>query len=245
VLREAFPREVAAQGRQFLWGEFEREFGLDEHNPDTWTEPYMLIRRSYTEPPFSHCVTSRLLEACDDLLGRDRYEKPTGLGWWPATFPGLAEPPWQAPEHGWHVDGIQFHHHIDSRDQGLLPIFLFSDIEPGTCGTAISVGSHKITARVLVDAEPGGLDDAELTRRVLRHPREKVLEMAGQAGDVVLLHPFMLHAASANTGTTVRFICNPCIPLHEPMNLDREDAKLYSPLERSIVTALTESTIAV
>ena len=240
LLREAFPREVAAQGRAVLW----REFGLDENDPATWTKPYVRLERGYSDPPFSHAFTPRVLGAYDDLLGRGRYEPPTSLGGWPATFPGFATAPWQAPEAGWHVDGIQFHHHIDSRVQGLLPIFLFSDIAPESGGTCIRPGSHKVTARILADAEPEGLDVHTLARLVTEQAKLPALEMTGNAGDVALLHPFMLHAASLNTGTSVRFICNPCISLHEPMNLAREDEADYSPLERSIVNALAQSAVA-
>ena len=116
-------------------------------------------------------------------------------------------------------------------------IFLFSDIEPGDGGTAISVGSHKTTARVLKEAEPDGLDVHELAKRVGSLPRENMLEATGEAGDVFVMHPFMLHARSMNTGKRVRFICNPCISLKEPMKLQRDDQE-YSAVERAIVEAL-------
>ena len=57
------------------------------------------------------------------------------------------------------------------------------------------------------------------------------------AGDVALIHPFLSHARSENTGPNVRFICNPCYGLHEPMNFDREDG-VYSPVELAIKLAL-------
>jgi hypothetical protein len=198
----------------------------------------MGIQKVFAEPPFSAAWTDRALLAIDELVGKDRYLAPQGLGWFPISFPGFDEPPWKPPAEGWHVDGQQFHHHIDSRDQGLLTIVLLSDIGPGDGGTALDLGSHKITARVLADAEPDGLDLPELCRRVGAHPLGMVIEATGQAGDVYLNHPFMRHARSPNTGKTVRFICNPCIVLHEPMNLARPNPSEHSPVEAAIVRAL-------
>jgi len=38
----------------------------------------------------------------------------------------------------WHVDGDFFHHFLDSKEQGLLPIVIFSDIKTGGGGTGMS-----------------------------------------------------------------------------------------------------------
>lgn len=124
----------------------------------------------------------------------------------------------------------------------MLPIFLLSDIAPGGGGTAVSVGSHKITARILRDAEPDGLHVNELAKRVLAaDPRDRVVELTGKAGDVALHHPFMLHARSPNTGDSVRFICNPCITLKEKMTVDPSAPGDRSPVERAIISALATS----
>ncbi len=63
------------------------------------------------------------------------------------------------------------------------------------------------------------------------------IEVTGRVGDVVLLHPFMLHASSQNHSRTARFLTNPPIHLREPMRLSREDGA-YSPVEKSILSAL-------
>jgi hypothetical protein len=68
-----------------------------------------------------------------------------------------------------------------------------------------------------------------------------VAEAQGSIGDVALLHPFMLHANSPNCGVAPRIICNPCVRLHEPMQLDRDDPADYSPVEWAIVNALDDA----
>lgn len=236
VLREGFPRRVAAEIRARLW----EKMGLREDDPAGWKQPLVHIKEALGGAPFSEVWTQRVFDAFDDLMGAERYRKPQTIGWFPVSFPGFEAPPWRAPEKGWHVDGIQFHHHVYSRDQGLLPIVILSDIGPGDGGTAIDLGSHKLAARILAESEPAGLDIQELGKRVAQHPFKKVVEANGQAGDIFMHHPMIRHARSANTGRSVRFICNPCIVLHEHMNLKREREEDYSPVERAIVRALAE-----
>jgi hypothetical protein len=56
--------------------------------------------------------------------------------------------------------------------------------------------------------------------------------------NVVLMHPYMLHAVSQNRRGTARFITNPPIALKEPMRFDRADRAEQSPVERAVLRAL-------
>ncbi|MEO7719809.1 MAG: phytanoyl-CoA dioxygenase family protein [Capsulimonas sp.] len=239
TVQNVFSANTAEAIREALWDEL-TAIGVTRHDPATWTKPVVHLTKTFTGEPFASAWTERLYAALDDVMGVGRYLAPVGLGWWPVSFPNLDPKPWVPPTIGWHIDGIQFHHHIHSPDQGLLPLFLLSDIQPYGGGTAVSVGSHRTTARILAEAEPDGLSAQELTERVLAHPIANVRELTGKAGDVVLVHPFLLHARSPNTGNSVRFICNPCIPLRQPMNLARAYTHEYSLVELAIVLALAD-----
>jgi hypothetical protein len=61
----------------------------------------------------------------------------------------------------------------------------------------------------------------------------------GEAGDVYMCHPFLVHAAQRHQGTTPRFMGQP--PLHpnpeDPLRLDRGNGD-YSPVEIAIQQAL-------
>jgi len=60
-------------------------------------------------------------------------------------------------------------------------------------------------------------------------------EMTGSVGDVILLHPLMLHSASKNGRRQPRIITNPPVSLKEPFNFHRQDC----PEEYSLVELKT------
>lgn len=237
VIREAFPREISREVLPWVW----EQMNLKPDDPAGWKQAMVHVRKFFVGGAFEGVYTPRLRGAVDDLLGEGRWQVPNRSGWWPVRFPGFESKPWKPPESGWHIDGIQFHHHINAPDQGLLGILIFSDIEPGDGGTAISLRSHREAARILAKSEPTGLTPGEFSNQVAALPRPEVLEITGRIGDVALMHPFMLHSASANTGSKVRIVTNKCFPLHEPMRLDRPVESDHSPVEEAIRRALRET----
>jgi hypothetical protein len=68
-----------------------------------------------------------------------------------------------------------------------------------------------------------------------------VLLMTGSAGDVIILHPLLLHARSKNLAPVdksgVRIMCHPIVPTVNPLDLNKRYDDL-SLLERSIVNPL-------
>ena len=61
--------------------------------------------------------------------------------------------------------------------------------------------------------------------------------MTAATGDVLILHPFMLHAPSQNPSGRIRFMNNKVVSLNEPMQFDRQDGQSTA-LEASILQAL-------
>ncbi len=237
MLRGVFSSQLAAHVRAEIW----REMRLSPDDPAGWTQAMIHVKKYFTGHPYDQAFPPRFHHALDELMGEGRWWKTEDrLGMWFIAFPGHDPPQWVEPNQGWHIEG-SFHHFVDSPMQGILPIFLFSDIGPKDGGTLLSLGSHKIAARVLAEAGETGLEEAELNRRVTAlHQLENVIEVTGKAGDVALIHPFMLHTRGVNRGNSVRFICNPYYTLKEPMNLNRSAVSEYSPVELAIVEALAE-----
>lgn len=62
-------------------------------------------------------------------------------------------------------------------------------------------------------------------------PDSSFFEMTGEVGDVILLHPLMLHSASKNGRRLPRIITNPPVHLKQPFHFNRADPKTYSLVE--------------
>lgn len=183
-LEEAFPRTAALAAQDFLWDQL-AERGVQKDVHETWTEPMVHLRETYTDPVFQACMTPRLQDAVEDLVGHGRWadrNTEIGWGWWPVNFALGADRPWDVPTGGWHWDGIQFRHTITAPDQGLLLLPHFSSVGPRGGGTLVAAGSHEVVARFL-NTHPEGIElkDA-LASCGQEHPWLAALTGAADAG---------------------------------------------------------------
>lgn len=172
--------------------------------------------------------------------------------------PALAGAPAPDPRAltNWHVDGDFFVHFLDSPEQALLVIPIFSDIAPGGGATYIAPEGIERAARYLA-AHPEGVNagglafwpststgpDPPADPHYYSHPAqaracERFVELTGDVGDVVLLHPLMLHSASPNRLRVPRVITNPPVALRAPFEFARADPDEYSLVELKTLRAL-------
>ncbi|KAG2023850.1 hypothetical protein CC2G_001458 [Coprinopsis cinerea AmutBmut pab1-1] len=157
----------------------------------------------------------------------------------------------------WHVDGDFFIHYLDSPEQALLVVPIFSNIAHNGGATYISPDGLELIARYLAE-HPEGVTPVDLTLIPSTTPHtsnpeqdpgfwshlkeikrcSKFVELTGEVGDVVLMHPLMLHTASKNYLRVPRVITNPPVGLKQPFNFNREDEREYSLVERKTLRAL-------
>jgi len=198
-----------------------------------------IIELRHTRFEFLHDIAPRAWKAVTQLLGgeervyvrevRDDFNFNTRT---------VAEEDWLPPDRqttGWHIDGDYFKRYLDSPEQGLLCLILWSDVAAREGGTFLACDSIGRVAKLLLNSAQG-LDPrpfSDLYRECV-----DFVEITGRAGDVVLCHPFMIHAASPKTRSQVRLLTNPLISLYEPMNFNRPDAADFSPVERAILRGL-------
>jgi hypothetical protein len=228
ILRRGFSKEVAAECREFIW----RKIG--EWADCTAPEHCRVkLNNHFSETPFDRLMNERLETALADLTGEQRFVSHQEFGGWQILFPGFFG------ADNWHIDGENTNHHLTSREHGIVGIFLFSDIGPGDGGTHLVRGSHLAVTRLLAEAEPAGLDNTRLNENLPEVNPADVVEVTGEAGDAVMLHPLLIHGFGANQGKRIRFACNPHFQLREPLNVDRSNGS-YSPLERVIQRAGVE-----
>jgi len=239
LVRNVFSRELVERIIPTVWAELNSE----SSDRSTAASPMVMLKKVFEHPPFPQILTERYLGAVDDLCGEGRWEATLGVGHWPILLPGFAQAPWCPPKGGWHVDIKLDQPRIDFPDFGLINIEFFSDIEPGGGGTAIRIGSHWHVARILEKVQRAGrMNRHELHLRTVSDTNHlPVIEVTGQAGDVLMMHPFTMHATSPNTSNRARIAAVKLIRLHEPLNLTRQSSRDYSPVERAIVEALGEN----
>jgi len=223
--------------------------GYDRNDPTTWQKDIVWLDHCNQLPV--HEVAPKAWDALLDVVGgEDRLEtevKRIGPGhfttinsflWSDAfivNFHRGADQPWQPPSpqvKGWHKDGSYFRHFLDSREQALLPIVLWSDMLHQGGGTFIAPDSVRLVARHLYQ-HPEGVGPGDFDFGALISQCAEFEEVTGKAGDFVICHPFMLHASSQNVIGKPRFMSNPPIVLKEPMNLNRANPEDFSLLERA------------
>ena len=216
-----------------------RRLGYDPRVPETWQEERIHLP-SISRVEISEVSPKAWGAICGLLGGEERIaDNPTWGDSFIINFSLGADRLWQAPSaevSGWHKDGDFFRHFLDSPEQGLLTIVIWSDIFPQSGGTFVAPDSVQHIARFLLDNPQGLLPDVGFGQHIGKC--RKFLELTGKTGDVVLLHPYLLHPASRNPSGRPRFITNPPVALKEPMNFDRNDPSDYSSVELAVLRAL-------
>ena len=223
--------------------------GYSKQDPSTWTKDIIWMDHKNKAPVRE--LAPRAWDAILDVVGgEDRLETQVmqiGPGhfstinsfiWSDAfivNFHRGADKPWQPPSAnvtGWHKDGSYFRHFLDSREQALLTVVLWSDMLHQGGGTFIAPDSVRVIARYLYE-HPEGVPPGDFKFQEIIKQCSKFVELTGKAGDLVILHPFMLHASSQNVIGIPRFMSNPPIVLKEPMQLNRENPGEFSLLEKA------------
>ncbi|KAJ9302013.1 hypothetical protein DTO271G3_879 [Paecilomyces variotii] len=253
---ECFSREAAAQFSSSVW----TRLGINPNDKSTWHsetihmpgEKYISIKEFAPKAHYAICELvggeDRLVDWCKSWsdafilnLGRADYN--------PADKLDLRQ------LEQWHVDGDFFIHFLDSPEQALLVVPLFTDIPEKGGGTAICTDGIGKVAKHLYDHREGtdpflvpqGVSDEERDRYEdiydawIRDPNttrdSSFHELTGKAGDVYLLHPFMVHSISKNLLRNIRIITNPPVALKEPFNYKRRDRK-FSLVEQKTLNSL-------
>ncbi len=217
-----------------------KRLGYVQNKPSTWIEDRIHL------PPMNRVEVADFSPKawgaiCDLMGGVDRIKMP--VHWADSfiiNFNLGAHQPWQPPSpqiRGWHKDGDWFRHFLDSPEQGLLTIILWNDVQPKSGGTFIATDSVAPIAKYLLQY-PQGLTPKEAQFGQLIDQCQQFQEVTGQTGDVFLLHPYMLHAASQNPSGRPRIITNPAVSFRQPMNFNRSNSADYNLIERAVLRAL-------
>src|SRR5690242_17901517 len=230
-LEAAFPRDLADDCVQLLWPQIR----CAPDAPGTWDRPVIRHACWGAEPFRQAANTARLHASFDQLVGRGRWRPRSDAGLFVIRFPSNQDP----GDAGWHIDGSfevggAWWVNFRSCGRALLMLFLFTDVGPDDAPTRIYVGSHMDVPPVLRPLGERGTHFERVLPLIPHVHGREVASAVGNAGDVYLCHPFLVHAASwPHRGTRPRVIAQPELPPMMPFQIDRPDAD-YSPVEIAI-----------
>src|SRR5919202_1984338 len=100
-----------------------------------------------------------------------------------AARPGAEAP---GPPPGWQKTGDFFRHYLDSPEQGLLTLVLWTDVVSQGGGTFVAADSVPVIARLLAE-HPEGLLPGDFDYHALIRQCHDFVEITGTVGDVVLI----------------------------------------------------------
>ena len=257
VIKDAFSKDYASHIAVQAWRELREQYGVDQNDPNTWVQRrdghgpsgYARLKGSDRQHRLKS-LARKAFQAQVDIVGGTRRFPSGGedLTWGEGVVSNLGvadDPRWQPPERkqpGWHKDGWHFRHFLNSPEQATVTVPLYTDIQPKSGGTYLAVDSIGPVAQLLLDSpaglHPDSVQGAGYLIPGLVDQCEVFSELTGEAGDMVLLHPFMLHRVSINPSTRPRFIANMAPVLSEPMFFDRDTNDSYSLVELATLHAL-------
>ncbi|KAF9474296.1 hypothetical protein BDN70DRAFT_815882 [Pholiota conissans] len=258
VIKNAFSKEDAEEWTKNVWV----RLGFDPHDKSTWVQERTNMPAHKREKV--SVIAPKAWAAIKDLLGGEERIKQESASWGDSFIVNLGTDQLEKASKdiepqdldNWHVDGDFFVHYLDSPEQALLVIPLYTQIKPRGGATYICPEGIDMIAQYLAEHPEGvlptGLSFTPSTSKYEKnedHPAywshlkevkkcTKFFEMTGEPGDVVLMHPLMLHTASKNYLRIPRIITNPPVALREPFNFNRDDPEEYSLVERKTLKAL-------
>ena len=229
----ADPQRVGALRERVL--EFVKEKRLEPEGADGWRAiKASKLAPVARELGFAELWGSSVVAAIDAVLGTGRWDVPRQAGQiLPLTWPQPAQP-WQVPDKQWHLDYTA--PGSAQQLPGLQVFLCLDRVEPRAGATLVAAGVPRSVEQIRVRRGPAWRGrSADVRSAVVREvpwfrelaslrPGEdrvarfmaqptdfegsslQVVELTGEPGDVWLMHPWMLHAASANCGARPRMV---------------------------------------
>lgn len=202
--------------------------GLDNYTPadvSTWRVARADVVGDQRVPVAE--LAPRAWAVIEQLLGDRGVATTHWSNYFIVNFGERDEPRYQPPQPGdkhWHVDAP---HQLvwGNVHQALVGFVLFTDLAPRAGGTFLARGSHRAVARAL--QEGASMSDRTAARELSKHADH--VEITGRAGDVVLAHALLVHAASPNPSGVARFMANPLIESKRSLRFEGD-----APVERAL-----------
>jgi hypothetical protein len=234
-VHDAFSKDDAAAMRDVVWEALEPS-GFRRDDPTTWREEAPShLQHLKRAPAFKAVGSARTLGAIDELLGDGSWKHPSDWGAFFVLFPVAR--PWTVPHATWHCDhdytapleplrALKVHAmfgDVEPRAGGMTIVagshrvaaahFAAHPVPPGAPAAKVRkalMASHPYLAAL---GTKGGEPEARMARFVdaeedVNGVGLRVIELTARTGDVILIHPQVLHTRPTNAGTAPRFLLN-------------------------------------
>jgi hypothetical protein len=228
-VRGAF--DGAADMEDRIWVFLARR-GIDRDDPATWpTGDARHLQKLLRDPVFMPIGGPATTAAIDDLLGAGRWARPDHWGEFLVTFPEPGRR-WTVPTL-WHTDAA-YTDPLQPL-LGVMLFSFLNRVEHRGGGTLVVAGSHRLVARFVADRPNVAEERSAATRKAFyqSHPwlgdllatgedpdcyerltaeadidglPARVVELTGDAGDIVIAHPLLAHCVSPNCARQPRFV---------------------------------------
>lgn len=201
---------------------------------------FIILKKVFYNETISQVFTKKYIGIVNQLCGTERWEYDEGIGHFFINYP-VNKKKWEPVQNSWHVDNNTEYQNITSQKLGLITFHLFTDILPGGGGTAIRLGSHKYSARILSEGGYKGLKEVDFSLQAVKATRHlPFIEITGQAGDVLFMHPLTVHTRSLNISNNIRVIGHKFFHLFETLNFSEQNNGNHSLVEKSIIDYISQ-----
>jgi hypothetical protein len=216
-----------------VWETLGRRFKIRRDDPGTWDARRVAGFHDLPKSEnFEQIGSPVVREALDNFLGDGNWQRPERWGSLLVTFPESTAR-WDLPHKSWHLD---FPAPARVQGLFAVRLFVcLAKLRPAGGGTLFLAGSHRLVQDLADKGTAEKLRSAEAREGLIRnHPWVKglcsfdqkvdrvqqfvkegavindvnvrVIEMTGEAGDVFMTHPLMLHAGSKNCAQSPRLV---------------------------------------
>jgi hypothetical protein len=236
----AVSRAHAEEMRDAIWDVLARRLRVSRDDHDTWKGQRVMGTNPIPEAmTFAQLGSPAIRAAIDDLLGQGQWQEPERWGSLLVTFPESRER-WDVPYQSWHLDYPASRIGAMSELFAIRMFTCLAPLPPGAGATLAVAGSPRLVERLLGKDGDGQYRSADVRKALIRmHPwlkalcsrddkadrvhrfmntgaivdgvEVRVVEFTGETGDVILTHPWILHAPAKNCAATPRFVLSSTI----------------------------------